>query len=95
MYIDAPDEKTARARGALVNIAEGRGTSVDAAKFMRDMVSASLFLLASSDHEVCGLDESSGEKDPDPITRRSRQAAALNCSGPPQSRCTARKEPPC
>jgi hypothetical protein len=44
MYIDAPDEKTARARGALVNIAEGRGTSVDAAKFMRDMVSASLFL---------------------------------------------------
>lgn len=37
MYIDAPNEKFARARGALVNIAEGRGTAVDAAKFMRDM----------------------------------------------------------
>lgn len=36
MYIDAPDEKAARARGALINIAEGRGTSIDAAKFMRD-----------------------------------------------------------
>lgn len=36
MYIDAPNAKVARARGALVNIAEGRGTAVDAAKFMRD-----------------------------------------------------------
>ena len=36
-YIDAPDAKTARAKGALINIAEGRGTAVDAAKFMRDM----------------------------------------------------------
>lgn len=35
-YIDAPDAKTARAKGALINIAEGRGTAVDAAKFMRD-----------------------------------------------------------
>lgn len=35
-YIDAPDEKSARAKGALINIAEGRGTPVDAAKFMRD-----------------------------------------------------------
>ena len=35
-YIDAPDAKAARAAGALMNIAEGRGTSIDAAKFMRD-----------------------------------------------------------
>jgi hypothetical protein len=35
-YIDAPDAKGARAIGALINIAEGRGTAVDAAKFMRD-----------------------------------------------------------
>lgn len=35
-YIDAPDATTARGKGALINIAEGRGTSVDAAKFMRD-----------------------------------------------------------
>lgn len=34
--IDAPDARRARAVGALVNIAEGRGTAVDAAKFMRD-----------------------------------------------------------
>lgn len=36
-YLDAPDAKTARAKGALINIAEGRGTAIDAAKFMRDM----------------------------------------------------------
>ena len=36
-YLDAKDEKEARAKGALINIAEGRGTAVDAAKFMRDM----------------------------------------------------------
>lgn len=36
-YLDAKDAKTARAKGALINIAEGRGTAVDAAKFMRDM----------------------------------------------------------
>jgi|GEM_PF-5822773 len=35
-FIDAPDAKEARARGALMNIAEGRGTAIDAAKFMRD-----------------------------------------------------------
>lgn len=35
-YIEAPDARTARAVGALANIAEGRGTAVDAAKFMRD-----------------------------------------------------------
>lgn len=36
-YIQAEDAKSARAIGALANIAEGRGTAVDAAKFMRDM----------------------------------------------------------
>jgi len=36
-YIDAKDAKEARAKGALANIAEGRGTAIDAAKFMRDM----------------------------------------------------------
>lgn len=35
-YIDAPTAQEARAQGALQNIAEGRGTAVDAAKFMRD-----------------------------------------------------------
>lgn len=35
-YIDAKDAQEARAHGALTNIAEGRGTSVDAAKFLRD-----------------------------------------------------------
>ena len=35
-YIDAPNHVEARARGALANIAEGRGTALDAAKFMRD-----------------------------------------------------------
>ncbi len=35
--VDAKDAKMARALGALANIAEGRGTAVDAAKFMRDM----------------------------------------------------------
>lgn len=34
--IDAPDAKHARAIGALTNIAEGRGTGLDAAKFFRD-----------------------------------------------------------
>lgn len=36
MYVNAPDHKQARAIGAQVNIAEGRGTAVDAAKYMRD-----------------------------------------------------------
>lgn len=36
-YIDAKDATEARARGALINMAEGRGTSVDVAKFLRDM----------------------------------------------------------
>lgn len=35
-YIDAGSAQEARGKGALINIAEGRGTSVDAAKFMRD-----------------------------------------------------------
>jgi len=35
-FIDAPDRETARAIGALQNIAEGKGTAVDAAKFFRD-----------------------------------------------------------
>jgi hypothetical protein len=35
-YLDAKTPEQARAKGALVNIAEGRGTSVDAAKFFRD-----------------------------------------------------------
>lgn len=35
-YINAGTAKEARAAGALVNIAEGRGTAIDAAKFMRD-----------------------------------------------------------
>lgn len=35
-YIDAPDAKQARATGALANIAEGRGTALDAAKYLRD-----------------------------------------------------------
>ena len=35
-YLKAPDAASARAIGALQNIAEGRGTPVDAAKFFRD-----------------------------------------------------------
>lgn len=35
-YIDAPTDVEARARGALANIAEGRGTATDAAKYLRD-----------------------------------------------------------
>lgn len=35
-YIDAPNAKKARARGALANIAEGRGSAIDAAKYLRD-----------------------------------------------------------
>lgn len=35
-YIEAPTAKEARARGALANIAEGRGTATDAAKYLRD-----------------------------------------------------------
>jgi hypothetical protein len=35
-YVQAKDAQEARALGALVNIAEGRGTAIDAAKFMRD-----------------------------------------------------------
>ena len=35
-YIKAATDKEARQKGALTNIAEGRGTSTDAAKFMRD-----------------------------------------------------------
>lgn len=35
-FLDAPTAEDARALGALQNIAEGQGTPVDAAKFMRD-----------------------------------------------------------
>lgn len=35
-YIDADSPRQARAKGALANIAEGRGSSVDAAKYLRD-----------------------------------------------------------
>jgi hypothetical protein len=35
-FIDAPNAEQARAKGALTNIAEGRGSSLDAAKFFRD-----------------------------------------------------------
>lgn len=35
-YLEADSPKVARAAGALANIAEGRGTALDAAKFMRD-----------------------------------------------------------
>lgn len=35
-YIDAENPGEARALGALANIAEGRGTAIDAAKFMRE-----------------------------------------------------------
>lgn len=35
-YIQAKDAAEARQKGALTNIAEGRGTSIDAAKFLRD-----------------------------------------------------------
>lgn len=35
-YLDAADAGEARALGAMANIAEGRGTAIDAAKFMRD-----------------------------------------------------------
>jgi hypothetical protein len=35
-YVEAENAQQARAKGALANIAEGRGTATDAAKFMRD-----------------------------------------------------------
>lgn len=35
-YINADNARTARSKGALANIAEGRGSSVDAAKYLRD-----------------------------------------------------------
>ena len=35
-YIDAPTAKDAMAEGALTNISEGRGTSTDAARFLRE-----------------------------------------------------------
>lgn len=35
-YVPAAEAKLARAKGALANIAEGRGTAVDAAKYLRD-----------------------------------------------------------
>lgn len=36
-FIDAPDAKSARAEGAMINLAEGRGTATDVGKFLRDM----------------------------------------------------------
>lgn len=36
-FITAPDAPMARAEGAFMNIAEGRGTATDVAKFLRDM----------------------------------------------------------
>ncbi|ULF49992.1 hypothetical protein PSCSP1o_00021 [Prochlorococcus phage P-SCSP1o] len=35
-YLDAPDEATARVKGAMQNIAEGNGTGIDAAKIIRE-----------------------------------------------------------
>ena len=35
-YLDAPDAATARMKGAITNIAEGRGTAIDAAKVFRE-----------------------------------------------------------
>lgn len=35
-FIDAPTAEAARAEGAFINIAEGRGTATDVAKFLRD-----------------------------------------------------------
>ena len=35
-YLDAPDAAEARRKGALINISEGRGESIDAAKVFRD-----------------------------------------------------------
>ena len=35
-YIDEENAKMARSRGALANIAEGRGSAIDAAKYLRD-----------------------------------------------------------
>lgn len=35
-FIDAPDAQTARIRGAMTNIRDGKGTSLDAAKIFRD-----------------------------------------------------------
>jgi hypothetical protein len=35
-FLDAPNAQLARAQGAMTNIAEGRGTALDAAKFFRD-----------------------------------------------------------
>lgn len=35
-YLSAKTAEEARAKGALINIAEGRGTAIDAAKFLRD-----------------------------------------------------------
>jgi hypothetical protein len=35
-YLDAADAPAARTKGALINIAEGRGTAIDAAKVFRD-----------------------------------------------------------
>jgi hypothetical protein len=35
-YLSAANAQEARSKGALINIAEGRGTAIDAAKFLRD-----------------------------------------------------------
>lgn len=46
-YIQAEDARIARAKGALANIAEGRGTAIDAAKYMRDTGSSPADLQAA------------------------------------------------
>ncbi len=54
-YLDAPNAKTARSMGALLNISEGRGTSVDAAKFMRDTGTTAEEMAAEGTSLTAGL----------------------------------------
>jgi diguanylate cyclase (GGDEF)-like protein len=53
-FIDAPTAEAARAEGAVINIAEGRGTAVDAAKVMRDMGATPADLLEARGVSVRG-----------------------------------------
>lgn len=46
-FVEAADVKAARAEGAFINIAEGRGTATDVAKFLRDYDGASVADLES------------------------------------------------
>lgn len=63
MFLDAPDATTARIRGALTNIRDGKGTSIDAAKIFRDMG------LAPQDMESEGIS---------PDSRVSKEGLALS-----------------